>query len=159
MPRSATCGTIGSVLLSRLRAWGVRTAEGSSHVGRGLRTTPMYLHGWRKARWDRAEIEEFLCSLECAVFRGFTGGDDGGVLQVILTLLSLFSFTKQVTEAWKAWPFAIISFILFLYIIFFSCILFWFLCIRGRQLSCFKRWDRFSYHCSLEGCDIFYLID
>lgn len=46
--------------------------------------------------------------------QGFKDGEDRGWLQVILTLLS--PFLKQVTDAWKAWLFAIISFILTLFL-------------------------------------------
>lgn len=44
---------------------------------------------------------------------GFMDGEDRGWLQVIMTLL--FLFTKQVTEAWKAWPFYIFLFFIPLY--------------------------------------------
>lgn len=113
MSRSATRGPIGSVLLSRLKAWGLSTADGSSHVGRGLRTTPMYLHGWKKARWNRAEIEEFCAAwnVSCSGVHGWWGWRT----VASHTDPSIPLFTKQVTEAWKAWLFAIISFIWFLF--------------------------------------------
>ncbi len=120
MSRSATCGTIGSVLLSRLRAWGLSPAEGSSHVGGGLRTTPMYLHGWRKARWNRAEIEEFCAAwnVPCS-----GGGEDGGLLQVVLTLLSPFFFYKAIYRSMEGMA---ICHHLFYFICFYSFFLFYF---------------------------------
>lgn len=110
MSRSATCDTIGSVLLSRLGAWGL-TAERSSHVGRGLRTNP-YVAAWLEESTLKQSrnrpVQPGMCHVQV-----FMGGEDGGQSQVVLTLLS--HFTKQVTEAWKALLFAIICFILFIF--------------------------------------------
>lgn len=72
--------------------------------------------------------------------QGFVDGEDRGRLQVILTLLSTppFLFPKQLTDAWKAWPFAVILF----FVLFFSCTRLFI--PRGRQLFSPLSWVSFT---------------
>lgn len=127
MPRSSTCGTIGAVLLS-CPASGHEASALQRNVVSRLRTSPMYMHGCREARWDRAETEEFCAAWNAPCSRALMSGENGEVLNWRFCPLFFFNITSYrsmegMVACHHLFPCA--SFLIF-FLIF---------CIRGRHLS------------------------